>query len=81
MMVFLPAQRLAVYADRRWCTWVYETTNETERWRRYGWLAIMRHSHRPNCPPAGDHAAQPPAELPPGRWRTGLALGCPHKEA
>ena len=53
MMVFLPAQRLAVYADRRWCTWVYETTNETERWRRYGWLAIMRHSHRPNCPPAG----------------------------
>jgi hypothetical protein len=24
-----PAQRPAVYADRRWCTWMYETRNDT----------------------------------------------------
>jgi hypothetical protein len=29
MMVFLPAQRPAVYVDGRWCTWMYETRNET----------------------------------------------------
>jgi len=27
--VWLPAQRPMVYADRRRCTWVYETRNET----------------------------------------------------
>ena len=28
--VYLPAKRSAVHAARRWCTWMYETTNETE---------------------------------------------------
>src|SRR6266516_5810832 len=29
MVVYLPAQRAAMYASRRWCTWMYETRNET----------------------------------------------------
>jgi hypothetical protein len=29
MMVYLPAQRAAVHADGRRCTWMYETKNET----------------------------------------------------
>jgi hypothetical protein len=29
-MVSLPVQRAAVHADGRWCTWMYETRNETE---------------------------------------------------
>jgi hypothetical protein len=28
-MIYVPAQRAAVYADRRRCTWMYETRNET----------------------------------------------------
>jgi hypothetical protein len=31
MMVYLPAQRLAVHADRRRCTNMDETRNETVR--------------------------------------------------
>lgn len=69
MMVFLPAQRPAVYAGRRSCTWVYETTNETER---HGRLTIMRHIRT--------HTSRQ-AELAPARRQTGLALGCPLKEA
>jgi hypothetical protein len=30
MVVCLPAQRAAVHADGPWCTWMYETRNETE---------------------------------------------------
>jgi hypothetical protein len=30
MEVYSPAQRPAVHADGRWCTWVYETRNETD---------------------------------------------------
>jgi hypothetical protein len=37
MVVYLPGQRPAVHADGRTCTWVYETTNETERRRQAGW--------------------------------------------
>jgi hypothetical protein len=55
MMVFLPAQRSAVYADRRSYAWVYETTNETERRRGHSWLA--------------DQAAQP--DSIPATGRTG----------
>jgi hypothetical protein len=29
MVVFLPAQRRAVHVDGCWCTWMYETRNET----------------------------------------------------
>ena len=28
-MVFLPAQGSAMHLDRRWCSWMYETRNET----------------------------------------------------
>src|SRR6266487_7035298 len=29
MVVYLPAQRAAMYPGRRWCTWMYGTRNET----------------------------------------------------
>ena len=29
MEVSLPADRAALHADGRWCTWMYETRNET----------------------------------------------------
>ncbi len=31
IVVYVPAQRLAVHADGRWCTWMYETRNETDQ--------------------------------------------------
>jgi hypothetical protein len=31
MVVHVPAQRSAVHADRRRCTWMYETRNETDQ--------------------------------------------------
>src|ERR1039458_2538062 len=67
MMVSLPAQRPVVYADRRSCTWVYETTNETKRRHRHRWLAIMSHSrsdasHRPNRLAAGGSSIGLPTE-------------------
>jgi hypothetical protein len=34
MEVCLPAQRVPIHADRRRCTWMYETKNETAPSRR-----------------------------------------------
>jgi hypothetical protein len=44
MLVFLAAQRRLVHADRRRCTWMYETTNETESPMAQLWC----HDHHPS---------------------------------
>ena len=43
-VVCLPAQRPAVNVDRRRCTWMYETANETAAQLSLGWPAEGKHA-------------------------------------
>ena len=49
MVVYLPAQRPAVHAHGRRCTWMYETRNETAQTsvarRLLAWAILHRHSN------------------------------------
>ena len=46
-VVSLPAQRPAAYAGRRWCTGMYETTNEIVAQLSLGWPVEGKHAdHR-----------------------------------
>ena len=41
MAVYLPAHRAPIHANRRRCTWMYETTNETMPGRNWPFFALL----------------------------------------